>query len=295
MRVLITGGTGFIGKALTRALLERGDSVVILSRKPQKVAPQDGVVAVATLDAINGDIDGVVNLSGAPIVGRRWSASRRALLRASRVDFTRNLVGWMAARETPPAVLVSGSAIGYYGTRGDEVLDEEAAPGSGFQHELCGDWEREARAAQTGATRVCLIRTGIVLGAGGGALGKMLPAFRLGLGGPVGNGRQWMSWIHMDDEVGAILHLLDTPSLKGPFNLTAPEPVTNAEFTRTLGEVLHRPTLFRVPATGMKLLLGEASELLVEGQRVVPSKLQSSGYVFAHPSLEMALAHILNS
>lgn len=292
MRVLITGGSGFIGQALTKALLARKDQVVILSRSPERVESQPGLQAVARLEQIEGPVDAVVNLAGAPIVDRRWSDKRKQLLRDSRIQTTAALVDWIRQRETPPSVLVSGSAIGYYGSRQDEVLDEKAEPASGFPHELCRDWEQEALVAQSGQVRVCLIRTGVVLGQGG-ALAKMLPAFKLGLGGPIGDGQQWMSWVHLDDEVGAILYLLDNPALQGPFNLTAPEPVTNEVFSKALGKVLGRPAFMRVPAFVMQLMLGEASELLVEGQRVVPANLNTAGYTFKHPNLDRALAAVL--
>lgn len=294
MRVLVTGGSGFIGQALTRALTQRGDQVVILSRQPGKVPAMTGVVAVDRLQAISGKVDAVVNLAGAPIVDKRWSESRKQLLRASRIDLTRDLVSWMQTRDLPPAVLVSGSAIGYYGSHQDEVLDENAQVSAGFPHELCNAWEQAALAAESASTRVCLVRTGVVLGPGG-ALTKMLPPFRLGLGGPIGDGQQWMSWIHLDDEVGAILYLLDNPSLRGPFNLTAPEPVTNEVFSQTLGKVLKRPAAFRMPAFVMRLLLGEASELLLEGQRVVPVHLNSAGYAFKYRSLEPALKAVIKT
>ncbi|MGB2130658.1 MAG: TIGR01777 family oxidoreductase [Marinobacterium sp.] len=293
MRILITGGSGFIGQALTRALVQRGDSVVILSRTPERVPEREGVQVVSSLSAVTGRIDGVVNLAGAPIVDKRWTESRKALLRSSRIDLTRQLVAWMEARDPVPAVLVSGSAIGYYGSHHDEVLKEDSATASGFAHQLCHDWEQAALAAESASIRVCLIRTGVVLGAGGGALGKMLPAFKAGLGGAIATGQQWMSWVHLDDEVGAILYLLDNPSLRGPFNLTAPEPVTNEVFSQTLGKVLGCPTYFRMPAMLMKMLLGEASELLVEGQRVVPANLHAAGYMFKYRSLETALRTII--
>lgn len=292
MRVLITGGSGFIGQALTRALLARGDQVVILSRSPERVVARSGLECLSSLQQIKGRIGAVVNLAGAPIVDRRWTDRRKRLLFDSRIRTTRELVHWISSQEVPPAVLVSGSAIGYYGSHQDEVLDETAAVSSGFPHQLCRDWEREAMEAVAAGVRVCLIRTGVVLGQGG-ALAKMLPAFRLGLGGPIGSGQQWMSWVHLDDEVGGILYLLDNPALQGPFNLTAPEPVTNEVFSKTLAQVLGRPAFMRVPAFMMRLMLGEASELLVEGQRVVPARLNTAGYDFKYPQLGPAFKSIL--
>lgn len=292
MRVLITGGSGFIGQALTRSLLARGDQVVILSRTPDRVPSRAGQQCVSALEQIQGKLDAVVNLAGAPIVDRRWSQARKRLLLDSRIQTTQKLVRWIGASDAPPATLISGSAIGYYGSHRDEVLEETSAALPGFTHQLCRDWEQEALEATASGVRVCLIRTGVVLGQGG-ALAKMLPAFRLGLGGPIGNGQQWMSWVHLDDEVGAILYLLDHPALHGPFNLTAPEPVTNEVFSKTLARVLGRPAFLRVPAFVMRLMLGEASELLVEGQRVVPANLNTAGYVFKYPRLEAAFKAVL--
>ncbi|MBV0932265.1 TIGR01777 family oxidoreductase [Marinobacterium weihaiense] len=292
MRVLITGGSGFIGQALTHALTARGDQVVVLSRSPDRVPTHTGMVCVADLKEVQGQVDAVVNLAGAPIVDKRWTDARKQLLRDSRIETTRRLVDWIEQREQRPSVLVSGSAIGFYGSHLDEVLTESASVEAGFPHELCRDWEQSAMDAVKLGVRVCLIRTGVVLGRGG-ALSKMLPAFKLGLGGPIGSGAQWMSWIHRDDEVGAIIYLLDNPSLQGPFNLTAPEPVTNEVFSKTLGKVLGRPAFMRVPAVVMKVMLGEASELLVEGQRVVPANLNTAGYTFRYPQLEPALKQVL--
>ncbi len=294
MRVLITGGSGFIGQALSTVLIARGDDVIILSRSPEAVPARKRVQAVGALHHIENQVDAVINLAGAPIVDKRWSDARKQVLRDSRIQLTDALVNWMRQQSQPPAVLVSGSAIGYYGSHADEVLEENAEPMPGFAHELCRDWEQAALEAESFGVRVCLIRTGVVLGPEGGALSKMLPAFRLGLGGPIGDGKQWMSWIHLDDEVGAIIYLLDNPSLHGPFNLTAPEPVPNEVFSRTLARVLRRPAFMRVPATIMKLMLGEASELLVEGQRVVPENLHTAGYEFQQPRLEDALRKVLD-
>ncbi|MBA4502072.1 TIGR01777 family oxidoreductase [Marinobacterium marinum] len=294
MRVLVTGGSGFIGQALTQALLARGDQVVILSRTPERVVSRPGQICVSRLAQVAEPVDAVVNLAGAPIIGGRWSVRRKRLLIESRTEMTRELVRWMGGLSQPPAVLVSGSAIGYYGTHQDEVLHESSAVSVGFTHRLCQEWEQAALEARQAGVRVCLVRTGIVLGQGG-ALSKMLPAFRLGLGGPIGDGQQWMSWVHLEDEVGAILYLLDHPALQGPFNVTAPEPVTNAVFSRTLARVLKRPGCLRVPAWVLRMLLGEASELMVAGQRVLPANLHTAGYVFKYPDLEKALRALLAS
>lgn len=294
MRVLVTGGTGFIGRRLVDALLQRGDEVVVLSRRTQSAELDSRVALCSELAQIQGAIHAVVNLAGAPIADRRWSERRKALLRESRIRLTAQLVNWIAERVSPPSVLVSGSAVGYYGSQGDRELDEEAQARPDFSHQLCADWESEAARVTEYGVRVCCIRTGVVIGKGG-ALKKMLPAFRLGLGGPMGSGRQWMSWIHIDDEVGAILHLLDHEPLHGAFNLTAPSPVTNEEFSRTLASQLHRPAFFRVPGPVLELLMGEASDLLLKGQRVVPNKLLYSGYQFRYPELKSALNQTLAS
>ncbi|WP_417585203.1 TIGR01777 family oxidoreductase [Nitrincola sp.] len=287
MRVLITGGTGFIGQALVKALKSRGDEVLILSR-----SPANDPEIVTSLEQIQQPVDAVVNLAGAGIVDKRWTEERKQLLRVSRIDTTAKLLQWIGQQTPRPTVLVSGSAIGYYGSQTSQTLAEEAEPVDGFTHQLCADWEAEASKATELGVRVCLIRTGVVLGVGG-ALQKMLPPFRLGLGGPIASGQQWMSWIHLDDEVRAILWLLDKPTLQGAFNLTAPEPVTNAEFSATLGKVLHRPAFFPLPGFVLKLMLGEASELLLQGQRVVPVQLQDSGFEFRYPALPSALKQLL--
>jgi uncharacterized protein (TIGR01777 family) len=293
MRVLITGGTGFIGRHLVKALRARGDEVVVLSRRPQSAGFEPEVEVYAALEQIPGRVDAVVNLAGA-LIAKRWTERYKQVLRDSRIRLTAELVAWMSRLDERPAVLISGSAIGYYGSQGDKELDENADTRGGFAHELCADWEREAEKAASLGVRVCRIRTGVVLGQGG-ALAKMLPPFRLGLGGPIGSGRQWMSWIHIDDEVGAILHLLDQDTLSGAFNLTAPHPETNASFSKTLASVLHRPAIFRVPAPMMQLMLGEASELVVKGQRVVPVRLLESGYRFRYGALDKALTQVLTA
>lgn len=288
MRILISGGSGFIGQALAKVLQQRGDDVVIWSRNPGARAGW-----VDRLDKIGEPVDAVVNLAGAGIVDRRWSASRKQLLRDSRIQTTAQLVDWMAGQASRPKVLISGSAIGYYGSQASGELDEASPPVKGFTHQLCADWETEALKAEALGVRVCLIRTGVVLGSSGGALKKMLPPFQLGLGGPIGTGQQWMSWIHLDDETGAICWLLDHSDLQGAFNLTAPEAVTNSVFSTTLGGVLRRLAFFRVPAVVMKLMLGEASELLLEGQCVKPAALQKAGYQFRYPALKPALENLL--
>ncbi|TVQ73337.1 MAG: TIGR01777 family protein [Oceanospirillales bacterium] len=288
MRILVSGGSGFIGQALEKTLTSRGDQVVIWSRQSSSKTNW-----VKQLNDIKEPIDAVINLAGAGIVDKRWSPERKQLLRDSRIQTTKTLVEWIAKQEHKPQSLISGSAIGYYGSHSTGELDENAAPIKGFTHQLCADWEAEALKAEALGVRVCLIRTGVVLGAKEGALKKMLPPFKFGLGGPIASGKQWMSWIHIDDEVAAICWLLDHPELSGPFNLTAPEPVTNEVFSKTLGKALHRPAFFRVPAITMKLMLGEASELLLEGQCVKPVALTESGFSFTYPKLESALKDLV--
>jgi len=292
MKVLITGGSGFIGTALVRNLVAAGHEVVVLSRSVQRTARLLGVPVLDQLDQIPGSdsIDAIVNLAGAPIVDRRWSEARKKLLRDSRLKTTEALLALIRRLDRPPEVLVSGSAVGYYGSHSDDMALTEAADDfrPGFSHQLCADWEACALQAEKLGVRVCLLRTGIVLGQGG-ALSKMLPAFRFGLGGPIGNGRQWMSWVALEDEVAIIRFLLEQRTLRGPFNACAPEAVTNACFSQTLGAVLHRPARLRMPARVLELLLGEASELLVSGQRAYPRRLLDAGYTFRYTSLDDAL------
>ncbi|GGO81030.1 epimerase [Marinobacterium nitratireducens] len=294
MKVLITGGTGFIGQALCRSLLEDGCEVLVLTRSVSRAAAKLGgpVRPIEGLGAISRDesIDAIVNLAGAPIVDRRWTDSRKRLLRSSRLDTTQDLLRLIERLDRRPEVLVSGSAVGYYGSQdNDHLLTEESddfVPG--FPHQLCADWEAAALQAEKLGVRVCLLRTGIVLGKGG-ALAKMLPAFRLGMGGPIASGRQWMAWVQLADEVGIIRYLIEQKTLRGAFNACAPEAATNAEFTRALAKVLKRPAFMRVPEIAMKLLLGEASELLVSGQRAYPRRLLDAGYQFRYTELEQAL------
>jgi uncharacterized protein (TIGR01777 family) len=242
------------------------------------------------LDASRLDgLDAVVHLAGESIAGR-WTASKRRAIRDSRVKGTAMLAEVVSLLPKGPSVFVSASAVGFYGSRGDESLDESSAPGAGFLPDTCREWEEAAAPARSKGLRTVHLRTGIVLTPEGGALGRMLLPFRMGLGGVVGTGDQWMSWISLTDEVAAIRHVLQTPSLAGPVNLTAPDPVTNRDFTRTLGRVLRRPTVFPLPGFVVKAVFGEMGErLLLEGQRVLPRRLRESGFRFAHPDLETAL------
>ena len=300
MHVLLTGATGFIGTALVRSLLDRGDQCTVVSRSGQNAWGEGRVQMVRADPAVPGPwqreaagADAVVNLAGERIVDppRRWTDARKARLRQSRVDVTRQVVAAIRDAVPRPAVLVSGSAIGYYGPRGADVLTESAAPGRDFLATLARDWEAAALAAEDNLP-VTLLRTGIVLGAGGGALAPLLPLFRLGLGGPWGNGRQWWSWIHLADAVALVLFALDR-HLSGAVNLTAPNPVTVAEFAAALGHALHRPAVMPAPAFVLRLALGEAADTLLASQRVVPARGLAEGYAFRFSTLPAALEDIL--
>lgn len=297
MRILITGGTGLIGRHLCAVLLAQGHELTVLSRRPKTVAPKCGnsVRAMASLDEWTPErtFDAVINLAGEPIVDAYWSVKRKQVLLDSRVRLTEKLVQRIAGAQQKPAVLLSGSAVGYYGNGGDTVLDEAMAAGHDFPAELCASWEKAARAAEQSGVRVCLLRTGLVLSKQGGLLGRMLLPFKLAMGARLGDGKQWMSWVHIDDYVAMVLRLLNDDSLNGAFNMTAPAPATNAEFTRTLAQTLHRPALFVAPSFALKLAMGERACLLLEGQRVLPKRLESSNFQFAHPRLEGALHDLL--
>lgn len=294
MNVLITGGSGFIGRALCKAMHAEGAQLSVLTRQPERAraALPPGTRCIAALDAAQ-DIDTVINLQGEPLAAGRWTAQRKSEFVRSRVDFTRHLVDWMRRQPMAPATLINGSAIGWYGDRGDEALQESSSPGTDFAAQLCRDWETEAlRAAETG-TRVCRVRIGIVLDRNGGALARMLPAFRLGGGGPLGPGTQWMSWIARRDLVRMIQWLARTPGLSGAFNATAPAPVVNREFTRILATTLHRPALLPMPALALRLLFGEMAGLLLGSQRVLPAAAEHAGFRFELPELGPALDAIL--
>ncbi|MBX6420128.1 MAG: TIGR01777 family protein [Nevskia sp.] len=290
MRYLITGGSGFIGTALCRALAETGAELTVLTRDPARARPRlpEGARLVTDL-ARAGGADVAINLAGENLAQGRWSEARKRLLRDSRIATTRALCAWIERQSPRPRVLVSASAIGYYGARGDEPLDENAAPGEDYAARLCRDWEAEALRAEPFGLRVCRLRLGVVLDRDGGALARMLPAFRWGLGGPIASGRQWLSWIHRSDVVALIRWCVDRPSARGAYNATAPHPVTNAEFARALGRALQRPAFLRMPATALKLLLGEMAQLLITGQRVLPARLLAEGFAFSFPELSDAL------
>ena len=295
MRILITGGTGLIGRKLCRLLHEMGHQVTVLSRRPESVPEKCGaaVKAFASLDEWQPDtfFDVVINLAGEPIADKAWSEKRRQALLDSRVGLTEKLVDKIARARVKPAVLLSGSAIGYYGNRHDEILDESSNAGQGFAADLCIAWEQAALQAQ--GMRVCLLRTGLVLSRDGGLLAKML--LPLGMGVRFGSGMQWMSWIHIDDYTRLILRLIADEQTSGPVNMTAPNPANNKGFTRTLVDVQHGLTVFSAPSVLLNLILGERAGLLIEGQRVLPNKVLATGYSFRYPDLSSALGNLLSA
>ena len=297
MNVLITGGTGLIGYALQESLFRQQHQSTIVTRFPEKAAPRfpEGThIYRSVMDIPESQrIDAVVNLAGAQIVGKRWTSARKKMIWNSRVAFTQHLVRWLSDREQKPEVLVNGSAIGFYGDCGEQSVDEHHRMGEDFGARLCSAWEDEARKAESFGVRVCLARTGLVLSNQGGMLHQMLLPFRMGLGSKIGSGRQWMSWNHNSDQIAALELLLNHRNLSGPFNLTAPGAVTNDTFTSTLARVIHRPRLFTAPQFAIRIALGEASELLLGGQRVVPKRLLDNGHSFQFPSLEPALRALL--
>lgn len=313
VRIVVTGGTGFIGKALVRSLTERGDDVVVLSRGPASngcggLGPRPaacrgaGKVELATWtpeqagawSRVVDGADAIIHLAGAGVLDEPWSPERMEVLRSSRIRSTELLAEAIAKAEKKPRVFVSSSAIGYYGIdTGDRVLDESAGAGQDFLAHLVRDWENAAGAAREAGVRVTHPRTGLVVGRGGGMLEKMVPAFKAFVGGPIGPGTQYMAWIHLVDTVRAIEHAVDT-DLSGPFNLTAPEPATMNEFASTLGKALGRPSFFRVPAFAVKLGLGQRSEAVLSGVRAVPKSLVESGFAFVFPDLPSALADIVS-
>ena len=297
MHILITGGTGLIGRQLCKALLAEGHELTVLSRNPDAVPAKCGANAraMASLDEWQPDrtFDAVINLAGEPIVDARWTEQRKQDLWDSRVTLTESLVRRIAAAQHKPGVLLSGSAVGYYGDRGDAVLDESAAAGADFAAQLCKAWEAAALGAEKSGLRVCLLRTGLVLSRQGGLLGRMLLPFMLGLGARLGDGKQWMSWIHIDDYVAMLLGLLRNEHASGPYNMTAPQPATNREFTATLAKVLHRPAPFIMPAWFLKPVMGERACLLLEGQKVLPQRIETTGYRFAFAKLADALQDLL--
>jgi uncharacterized protein (TIGR01777 family) len=304
MRVTVTGATGLIGTRLVAALARRGDEVTVLSRDPARARERlgSGIEAVAwdplgepaPTSALAGR-DGVIHLAGEP-VAQRWSAAAKERIRTSRECGTANLVAGLRSADPRPRALVSASAVGYYGARGDEQIDETAPPGEDFLAEVCVAWERAAQAAAELGVRVAIVRTGIVLDPGGGALAKMLPPFKAGVGGPVAGGGQWMPWIHVDDLVGLYMAALDgsdSADWSGPLNGSAPEPVTNRDFSKALGRALQRPAVAPVPRLALRALYGEMEQIVTTGQRAVPARPLALGYAYAHPELDEALRSAL--
>lgn len=297
MRVLITGGTGFIGQTLCPALLAEGHTLTIYSRYPDKVKAilGDQVTPLNSLKTLSESdhFDVIINLAGAPIFGQRWSDERKQILLHSRIDITQDLVQFIIRAHTKPEVFLSGSAIGFYGNQGDKILDETSSGHDDFGHQLCAKWENEAKKAKEYGVRVCLLRTGLVIGKNGGFLKPMILPFKLGLGGRLGSGKQWMPWIHIDDHVAICKRLINNHDLGGEFNLTAPNPVTNKIFSQALAKTLHRPAFLPAPTWILKFILGEMSELLLGSQRVIPKRMLDAGYPFKFTELDAALGHVL--
>jgi uncharacterized protein (TIGR01777 family) len=296
MKIVVTGGTGFIGSILVDRLWNQFHELVLLSRKPPAEVgvgkkewfawnPPGGGAWEHALDGA----EGVINLAGEPIAARRWSKEQKQKLRSSRINTTHALVNAIAKAKTKPKFLLNASAVGYYGPHGDETLTEASPPGKDFLGSLCANWEAEARKAENHGVRVAMIRTGIVVGKGQGALAKMVPPFKMFVGGPLGSGRQYMPWIHIEDEVGLLMFLVENENARGPFNGTAPNPVTMEEFARTLGAVLNRPSWVSVPPSVLALMTGEMADMLLTGQRALPDAALKAGYIFKYPDLGAAL------
>ncbi|MEI6667918.1 MAG: TIGR01777 family oxidoreductase [Acidobacteriota bacterium] len=304
MRILIAGGSGFLGTPLTAALTAAGHEVIIVSRQPvgTSAGPVGRVIteawphehAAGRWASDRGPFDAIINLAGASIGDVRWSPARKALLVSSRINTTRTLVTLVEHATPRPALLINASAVGFYGNCGEQTLTEEAPAGSDFLATLCRDWEAAAQTARHASTRVVLLRTGLVLDTHGGALARMLLPFKLGVGGPFGSGRQYVSWIHRDDWVRLVVWLLGASGVDGPVNAVSPLPVTNADFAAALGRAMHRPSALPAPAFALKAALGEMAEpLLLFSQRVLPARATRAGWVFQHPTLDGALAHLL--
>lgn len=304
MKVIITGGSGLIGRALAASLLNGGGDkheVIVLSRNPQRVSGLPNGVQVVGWDGRStqgwGQLvegaDAIVNLAGANLSEGRWTEQRKRLIFDSRVHAGQAVTQAIEGARLKPKVLVQASAVGYYGPHGDEKITEDAPPGNDFLAQVCIAWEASTAPVEGWGVRRVVIRTGLVLSTEGGALPRMAMPFKMFVGGPLGSGRQWLPWIHIADEVGAIRFLIGKEDASGPFNLTAPEPVTNAQFSRVLGRVLNRPSALPVPSIALRLMFGEMSTVLLEGQRAVPQRLLAAGYQFRFPNLEQALRHLL--
>lgn len=300
MKITLTGATGFLGARLVREFISSGHELSVLGRHRSQSLPP--AVPFTTWDSMQGEpstesltgTEAVINLAGEP-VARRWNAEVKRSIRTSRVDGTRSLVQALSRLSRPPRLLINASAIGFYGSRGDEILTEESRPGDDFLAEVTRDWELAADGAAQFGARVVKVRTGIVLGREGGALAQMLPPFRAGLGGRLGSGEHWMSWIHVEDTVGLILFALGNAAVDGALNATSPSPVRNREFTRELAAVLHRPAIFPVPSFAMKAMFGEMANVILASQRVLPAASQNFGYQFRFPHLREALENILSA
>ncbi len=294
--ILVTGGSGFIGSHFCNAATQLGMQLCVLTRNPAVAARRlpDAVQLISRLSELDADYaaDIIVNLAGEPLADGRWTHRRKQKFYDSRINTTDSLFEFFANRKVLPKLVISGSAIGYYGP-GEHAVDETAEAIDGFSHQLCRTWENSAKRFESLGCRVCYLRTGIVLGEEG-ALARMLPAFKLGLGGPIGSGKQWMSWIHIDDMVAMILHCINSPGIAGAVNATAPNPVTNRDFSSTLAAQLKRPDFLTMPAIMIKVLFGEmGEELLLQGQKVVPAKLLNSGFKFKYANLKAAVENIL--
>ena len=302
MRLVVTGATGFIGTPLCARLIEQGHTLTLFTRG----SPRDAGSASKRWihwtpgalrewgTALNG-VDGVINLAGEPIAEKKWTHLQRHRIETSRVDGTNSLVQAIARAAVRPKFLISASAVGYYGPRGDETVTEETPPGDDFLSFVCREWEEEAKKAEQLGLRVARLRTGIVLGSGGGALAKMVEPFKFYVGGALGSGQQWMSWIQLEDHIRLILELIENTQASGPVNATAPNPVRNKEFCQTLGKVLHRPCWAPVPGFALKLVLGDMADMLLTGQRVIPAAAQKLGFQFRYPTLEEALKASMTS
>jgi uncharacterized protein len=301
MKIGITGGSGFIGGYLSRALAFRGDSVIIFSRKPSlppSLKNQKGISLVsAQLPSKNDleNLDVLINLSGEPVMGGRWSETRKDLLSRSRIEYTRELLNNLKLTSKPPATFIAGSAIGFYGMHTDATLsfDESSSPGDDFLSKLCIEWEKESLVAEGLGIRTCLLRTGIVLSPESGALAQMLPPFRAFVGGPIGSGKQVMSWIHIEDMVNSILFLIDNAVTKGVFNITSPEPVTNEDFSQKLAKTINRPCFMKVPSFAIEALYGEGANVVLLGQKVYPKRLEEEGFKFKYKDLGECLRNLL--
>lgn len=296
MRLVIAGASGFIGSLLLEYLSKQEHALKLLTREPTRdslASKKNWIVwqpgAAGEWEKCVDGVDGIINLTGEPIAAKRWTETQKEKIRSSRIETTRSLVKAIAKAQVKPKFLINASAVGFYGARGDENLSEDSAPGKGYLSGVCVAWEEEAKRAQELGVRVALLRTGIVLGKGRGALAKMVPPFKFFSGGPLGSGRQWMPWIHFEDEIGLILFLTENEKASGAFNATAPNPVTMKDFSKALGNVLHRPSWAPVPAFALALMVGEIADMLISGQRAVPDAALRYGYRFKYPTIEQAL------